>query len=277
LQYENERAMFEAFSRNRATSSTGLIQWMLDNAWPSLHWNLFDWYLEPNGSTFGAMEANRPLHVLYGYDDRSVSVTNDTTHASGSITVHADVFDTSGRHVWSASTETSVPQDGVRTVLRLPAASALPDLYFLRLELESGGLPLDRNTYWLARTMDTSDFAHSQWYVTPTSTYVDMRALQDLSVAQPQIGSCTDGRGEGRVDVRNRTDHVVFFLRLRLTTADGANVPTRWGAGDVTLMPGESRAVGFHIDPATPIDGLRLSASGWNTPASTTAVGGCFP
>ena len=44
MQYENERAMFEAFSGNRPVS-TGLIQWMLNNAWPSLHWNLFDWYL----------------------------------------------------------------------------------------------------------------------------------------------------------------------------------------------------------------------------------------
>ena len=70
MQYENERAMFEAFSANRPTAPD-VIQWMLNNAWPSLHWNLFDWYLEPNGSTFGAKKANEPLHVQYSYDDRS--------------------------------------------------------------------------------------------------------------------------------------------------------------------------------------------------------------
>ena len=34
LTYEGERAMFEAYARNKYTS-TGVIQWMLNNAWPS--------------------------------------------------------------------------------------------------------------------------------------------------------------------------------------------------------------------------------------------------
>ena len=32
--YEGVRAMYEAYSRNKYTS-TGVIQWMLNNAWPS--------------------------------------------------------------------------------------------------------------------------------------------------------------------------------------------------------------------------------------------------
>ena len=34
MAYEGIRAMFEAFSRNKY-ASTGVIQWMLNNAWPS--------------------------------------------------------------------------------------------------------------------------------------------------------------------------------------------------------------------------------------------------
>ncbi len=34
MAYDGERAMFEAYSRNKYTS-TGIIQWMLNNAWPS--------------------------------------------------------------------------------------------------------------------------------------------------------------------------------------------------------------------------------------------------
>ena len=88
MAYENERAMFEAFSRNKYRS-TGVIQWMLNNAWPSLHWNLFDWFLEPNGSTFGAKVANEPLHVQYGYDDRSVAVIDQTPDDATGLTVQA--------------------------------------------------------------------------------------------------------------------------------------------------------------------------------------------
>ncbi len=53
MEYEGERAMFEAFGRNKYTS-TGVIQWMLNNAWPSMIWHLYDYYLRPGGSYFGA-------------------------------------------------------------------------------------------------------------------------------------------------------------------------------------------------------------------------------
>src|SRR5437764_13303402 len=70
MTYEGERAMFEAYRRNEYVS-TGLIQWMFNNAWPSIYWHLFDWYLRPAGGYFGAEKANEPVHVLFSYDDRS--------------------------------------------------------------------------------------------------------------------------------------------------------------------------------------------------------------
>ena len=39
MTYDGERAMFEAYTRNKYTS-TGVIQWMLNNAWPSTIWHL---------------------------------------------------------------------------------------------------------------------------------------------------------------------------------------------------------------------------------------------
>ena len=75
MAYEAHRAMFEAFGRNKYTS-TGVIQWMLNNAWPSMIWHLYDWYLRPGGSYFGAKKANEPLHIQYSYDDGSVVVVN---------------------------------------------------------------------------------------------------------------------------------------------------------------------------------------------------------
>ena len=64
MTYEAERAMFEGYGRNKYTS-TGVIQWMLNNAWPSLIWHLYDWYMRPGGGYFGTKEACEPLHVQY--------------------------------------------------------------------------------------------------------------------------------------------------------------------------------------------------------------------
>ena len=41
MTYEGERAMFEAYGRNKY-DATGVIQWMLNNAWPSIIWHLYD-------------------------------------------------------------------------------------------------------------------------------------------------------------------------------------------------------------------------------------------
>ncbi|PYT49250.1 MAG: glycosyl hydrolase family 2, partial [Acidobacteria bacterium] len=71
LTYDGERAMFEAYARNKYTS-TGVIQWMLNNAWPSLIWHLYDYYLVPAGGYFGTKKACEPVHVQYSYDDNSV-------------------------------------------------------------------------------------------------------------------------------------------------------------------------------------------------------------
>jgi exo-1,4-beta-D-glucosaminidase len=75
MAYENIRAMFEAYSRNKYTS-TGVIQWMLNNAWPSMIWHLYDYYLRPGGGYFGAKIALEPLHPLYGYDDHAIYVVS---------------------------------------------------------------------------------------------------------------------------------------------------------------------------------------------------------
>ncbi len=41
MAYEGERAMFEAYGRNKY-AATGVVQWMLNNAWPSIIWHLYD-------------------------------------------------------------------------------------------------------------------------------------------------------------------------------------------------------------------------------------------
>ena len=70
--YEEARAHFESFAGNAydpATgtgTATGTIFWMLNNAWPSIHWNLYDYYLKPAGSYFGAKKANEPRACLVG-------------------------------------------------------------------------------------------------------------------------------------------------------------------------------------------------------------------
>src|SRR4029079_3006286 len=89
--YEGVRAMYEAYARNKYVS-TGVIQWMLNNGWPSMIWHLYDYYLRPGGGYLGAKKANEPLHVMFSPDDRSIVVVNHTTAAVRRLRVTASVF-----------------------------------------------------------------------------------------------------------------------------------------------------------------------------------------
>ena len=68
MTYDNQRSMFEAYARNKYVS-TGVIQWMLNNAWPSLIWHLYDYYLVPAGGYFGTKKASeirpRPIRLRH--------------------------------------------------------------------------------------------------------------------------------------------------------------------------------------------------------------------
>src|SRR6185312_6433247 len=110
--YEGIRAMFEAYSRNKYTSG-GVIQWMLSNAWPSLIWHLYDYYLRPAGGYFGTKKACEAVHVQYSYDDRSIVLVNDTQIAGHGLRVSASVLDFDLKQRFSRQADVELPADAV--------------------------------------------------------------------------------------------------------------------------------------------------------------------
>ena len=76
LDYDGTRAMYEAFRCNVPTA-TGIVQWMLNSAWPSMYWQLYDWYMVPTAGYFGTKKACEPVQLVFNYGDRCVWAVND--------------------------------------------------------------------------------------------------------------------------------------------------------------------------------------------------------
>jgi exo-1,4-beta-D-glucosaminidase len=267
--YEAHRAMMEAYGRNKYTS-TGVIQWMLNNAWPSMIWHLYDYYLRPGGGYFGTKTACEPVHVQYSHDDRSVVVVNDTPRGLDGLKVTAHVYDLGLGERFAKEAVVSVAADGVARVLDVPAIPGITTSYFLRLALEDAhGQALSRNFYWLSTRLDQIDWGNSKWYFTPTRVHADLTALEALPQATLRLAAAfEDGGPEGRARVRveNTSPHLAFQVRLKLS--DGAAgqevLPVYWEDNYIELMPGETREIGV----AYPIQGRTtrplLTAEGWN-------------
>lgn len=96
FQYELQRAQYEALNYSRFKNTSGFINWMLNNAWPVMFWNQFDYYLNPNGSTYGARKGNEPVHIMYNVYQKSVNIVNNTFKTFNGAEASMSVYDFNG-------------------------------------------------------------------------------------------------------------------------------------------------------------------------------------
>jgi exo-1,4-beta-D-glucosaminidase len=246
MTYEGERAMFEAYGRNKY-AATGVIQWMLNNAWPSLIWHLYDWYLRPGGGYFGTKKACEPLHVQYSFDDRSVVVVNSLYRAFAGHKVTARVYSLDLKELFAKTARVDIAADSVARAFTIPALTGVSDAYFLRLSLkDSAGKLVSDNFYWLSRKPDVSDWPKTNGRYTPIQSYADFTALARLPKTSVTVRSRTEMRGADeveRITVENTGKALAFFVHLGVE-ADGRDVaPAIWSDNYVSLMPGERREI----------------------------------
>ncbi len=101
MEYDSERAMFEAYGKNKYVS-TGVIQWMLNNAWPSMIWHLYDYYLDTGAGYYAAKKACEPIHIQYSYDDQSIVVVNSAYTPAAGLHAHIHVYNLAWKELYSA-------------------------------------------------------------------------------------------------------------------------------------------------------------------------------
>ncbi|MGH9353911.1 MAG: glycoside hydrolase family 2 protein, partial [Terriglobia bacterium] len=268
MDYEGERAMFEAFGRNKYTS-TGVIQWMLNNAWPSTIWHLFDYYLRPGGGYFGAKKACEPLHIQYSYDDHSIVVVNSTLETYANVTASAAVYDLDLKQEFSREARLDIPADSSNVAFAIPAISKLTKTYFVRLTLKNAeGEIVSRNFYWLSTQPDVSNWSASTWYYTPLSGYAHLKGLEKLPrVALRASLRTQEARDPAReiVMVENPASHLAFFVHLTLLKGKEDVRPVFWQDNDFELMPGEKREITATCSPSE-LGGAEpaIRVTGWN-------------
>ncbi|MCS0603773.1 exo-beta-D-glucosaminidase [Streptomyces sp. LP11] len=286
-QYESVRAQFEAYRRNARDAdrpATGVIHWMFNSGWTSLHWQLTDRYLDQNGAYFGAKKANEPLHAQYAYDTRSVVVLNDRPAPARGLTVRATLYDPDGTERYDRSvTGLAVGGSGAHgTAFTLP--SSVPGsarTHLLRLVLsDRDGTELSRNVYWLSTAPDVLDWEHTTWYHTPTTRYADLGALgamAEVPVAATAATRSVGGTSTTTVTLRTtgsgRTP--ALMTDVHLVDAQGRPVlPVRWSDNEIGLWPGESVTLRATYRTADLRGSApRVRVSGWNTPERTLPAG----
>jgi exo-1,4-beta-D-glucosaminidase len=249
MTYDNQRSMYEAYGRNKYVS-TGVIQWMLNNAWPSLIWHLYDYYLVPAGGYFGTKKAQEIVHVQYDWDTNSVSVVNGEYEELKGYKVSAKLYNIDAKEVGSREGKIDLPADVATKAFDLPKPDNLSTTYFLKLWLydPSGALVSD-NFYWLSTKPDTMDWKRKKDTVyTPQKDFADLTGLNSLPQVKldvQAVGSSRGGAELSTVYVRNPSASVAFMIHLRAyRLEDGEDVtPVFWTDNYFSLLPGEEKTI----------------------------------
>ncbi|HEX6508994.1 MAG TPA: hypothetical protein VF221_15305, partial [Chloroflexota bacterium] len=284
MNYENTRAFFEAWNAHEYTQSFGTIFWMLDSAWPSVHWNLYDYYFKPGGGYFGAKKADEPVHIIYDYFGKNVYVVNSTLNARSNMTATATLYNINTSGVSQAYTtqvtNLSIPANASTRVLTIPAVSGLSSTYFIRLQLkDSTGAVVSNNLYWYSTSPDTLG-NKSNWYMTAVKSYANLTGLNSLpsnpNVTESVARTVSGGQETVTITLHNTsTTNIAFFVRPEITAGQSGNevVPVNYTDNDVSLWPGESTTIAATYATAD-LGGQApyLRVSGYNVPATATPV-----
>jgi exo-1,4-beta-D-glucosaminidase len=280
MAYDNERSMFEAYARNKYTA-TGVIQWMQDNAWPSLIWHLYDYYLVPAGGYFGTKKAQEIVHIQYDYNDNSVAVINGTYEPVKGLEATARLFNIDGKEIDSHNEKIDLPADAAVKAFDLPKPANLSKTYFLKLYLHdaSGNLVSD-NFYWLSTKLDTLDWSKRKDTVyTPQKDFADLTGLSSLPEVKLELTTSLHektGKGIVSVKVKNPSSNVAFQVHLRVTKGKEGDdlVPIFWDDNYFSLLPGEDKTVLATYDavdaegkqPVLELDGYNINPQMINLP-----------
>jgi exo-1,4-beta-D-glucosaminidase len=271
MAYDSERAMFEAYSRNKYTS-TGVVQWMLNNAWPSMIWHLYDYYLDTGGGYFGTKKACEPLHIQYSYDDRAIDVVNSTYADATNLRASVHVYGLAWNELYTAQAAVDAGADSAQRVFTISDKlySGPERIFFIDLSLaDPGGHVVSHNFYWAPGTLTSFDWENTDYTHTPAARHEDLTALSHLPPAQvdahAEIENTAHGR-ELRVHLSNSSKALAFQLRAAVRTSSGGLIaPVFWSDNWIELTPGESTVLtaklpeGDNSIPTVKIDGWNVA------------------
>ena len=237
VDYDGTRAMFEAF-RVRVPKTTGIVQWMLNSAWPSLYWQQYDWYGVPTAAYYGTKKACEPVQLLFDYATRKVYAVNESAEAR-ELQATLQVFDAASKAIGKETKAVKVGYREVVPVFDLKRYDGKP--HFVALALTDGDKPVADNFYVLPAKDNKYDWKKTNWYITPITTYADL----GFAFKQPKA-DVEMTVGDGKVTLVNKSGVISYLNILKAKDAAGnLVVPVTWSDNFFPILPGETKVVTF--------------------------------
>ena len=253
------QGIFEA-AGHKLNDIGGVMLWKLNAAFPSVVWQVYDWFLMPNSGYYFMQNACEPVHIQLNQSNKKVMVLNRTYKQVSGLTAQVKVFSLDSKPVFSENVNVNLGPTDVKETSDL--GKILKDaggIKFVVLNLKNNsGEVISNNVYWL-------------------SPDGDFKSINEMAETNINVSVLNEAKGkidpEWNVLITNNTGKIAFFIRPQLMSGRKEILPSFWSRSYFTLAPGESTEVTVSC-PFAEINGKSpvLKVSGWNVPVTEVGL-----
>jgi hypothetical protein len=245
------QGIFEA-AGHKLNDIGGVMLWKVNSAFPSVVWQVYDWFLMPNAGYYFMQNAIEPVHIQFNPIDKKVTAINRTYKKYAALTATSDIYGLDSKSIFHDEKKIDLAETAVvETSSPSSALAGLKGVYFIVLNLKnSSGKVVSSNVYWLT---DNGDYKSMNQM---PAAKVDIKVLN---------GSKSKTEYSWTIQVSNNSDKLAFFIRPQLMAGEEEVLPSFWTASYFTIVPSGSKTVTV----SCPLDKLEgktpsLRLSGWN-------------
>ncbi|MDQ2753879.1 MAG: hypothetical protein M3R72_12725, partial [Bacteroidota bacterium] len=149
------RSIFEA-AGHKLNETGGVMLWKLNAAFPSVIWQIYDWYLEPNAGYYFMKDACEPVHIQLNLDDSAVAVINRTYHIQSQLSYNVNVIDMEGNSLFKQTGTINADTTSEKEIVSIAnVLQKIKGVSFVCLNLKNKeGKFISQNVYWMAPAHD---------------------------------------------------------------------------------------------------------------------------
>ena len=250
------RGIFEA-AGHHLNQTGGVMLWKLNAAFPSVVWQVYDWYLEPNAGYYFMQRACEPVHIQLNLDDSSVALTNRTYIKRPGLQYEAEVVGITGTSLFRQQGHASLDTTDTKEVLSLKnILQQTTGISFVLLRLKDArGRTISQNVYWMS----------------PGHDFTGLRQMPAARVGTRVLA--TEKKGGyvyWTLAFTNGSSQLAFFLNPQVIKDGEEVLPSYWSDNYFSIPAGKSITVKVSC-PVAKLTGAvpQLRLEGWNIMAGS--------
>jgi hypothetical protein len=253
------RGIFEA-ADHKLNDNGGVMLWKLNAALPSVIWQVYDWYLNPNAGYYFMQRACEPVHIQLNLDDSAVAVVNRSYTPQQNLAVTAMVFDFNGNLLSNQNASASLKGSDVKETIALAKVLApQSNIVFVVLQLkDASGKLVTQNVYCMQ----------------PKHDYTTLTQMSHAAV-QPKVVSVAKANNNYvfTVSFTNNSKQLAYFVNPQIKLKGEEVLPSMWSNNYFSIVAGQTITTTVSC-PVAKFNSEKpvLTVQGWNVDKAETTI-----